>query len=57
MEGPVIGLILDYCGWTGVVYFMVILSGIAALSSLQGYVKMASTQSSEPSFSALESKA
>ena len=32
MEGPVIGVIVDYYGWSGAFYFMVLLSILASLS-------------------------
>ena len=36
VEGPVIGLIVDYYGWSGAFYFMVLLSILASLSLLKG---------------------
>ena len=35
MEGPLIGVIVDYYGWSGAFYFMVILSILASLSLLR----------------------
>ena len=35
VEGPLIGVIVDYYGWSGAFYFMVILSIIASLSLLR----------------------
>jgi sugar phosphate permease len=32
VEGPVIGVIVDYYGWSGAFYFMVLLSILASLS-------------------------
>ena len=36
MEGPLIGLIVDYYGWSGAFYLMVLLSILASLSLLKG---------------------
>jgi sugar phosphate permease len=35
VEGPLIGVIVDYYGWSGAFYFMVILSILASLSLLR----------------------
>ena len=36
MEGPLVGVIVDYYGWSGAFYFIILLSILASLSLLKG---------------------